>query len=63
MASVVGIIVSDAIWGREIVVVSIVIILVRRYFIPHILAKWNVSRYFLGSGRPKAFQGVLGLIL
>ena len=50
--SVVGTIVSDTIWGWEMVLVSIVIILVRRDFIPHILAKWNDTRYFLGSGRP-----------
>jgi hypothetical protein len=55
-----GIIGSDTIWGREMVVVSIMIILVRRDFIPHILAKWNAMGYFLGSGRPTAFQGVLG---
>ena len=58
-----GTIVSDTVWGREMELVLIVTIIVRRDFIPHILAKWNDTRYFLGSGRPATFQGVFGLIL
>ena len=60
-----GTIVSDTVWGREMELVLIVTIIVRRDFIPHILAKWNDTRYFLGSGRPTTYDisRSFGLIL
>ena len=50
-----GTIVSDTVWGREMELVLIVTIIVRSDFIPHILANWNDTRYFLTAIKSSRF--------